>query len=70
MKKLSLEMLKLTSDEVLQRGQMKMITGGERYRCTCTDSVGSYTGNYSSYDAAMSSALTWCASNHANCAIA
>jgi hypothetical protein len=28
MKKLSLEMLKLTSDEVLQRSQMKKITGG------------------------------------------
>ncbi len=28
MKKLSLEMLRLTSDEVLQRSQMKKITGG------------------------------------------
>ena len=28
MKKLSLEMLKLTSNEVLQRSQMKKITGG------------------------------------------
>jgi len=28
MKKLSIEMLRLTSDEVLQRSQMKKITGG------------------------------------------
>jgi hypothetical protein len=28
MKKLSLEMLRLTSDEVLERSQMKKITGG------------------------------------------
>jgi len=28
MKKLSLEMLRLTSDEVLQRSQMKKISGG------------------------------------------
>lgn len=33
MKKLSLEMLRLTSEEVLQRSQMKKITGG--YGGTC-----------------------------------
>jgi hypothetical protein len=38
MKKLSLEMLRLTSDEVLGRSQMKKITGGyggtgNKYKC-------------------------------------
>jgi hypothetical protein len=33
MKKLSLEMLRLTSDEVLQRSQMKKITGGYGSSC-------------------------------------
>ncbi|WP_373521951.1 hypothetical protein [Aquiflexum sp.] len=38
MKKLSLEMLRLTSDEVLGRSQMKKITGGSgncKWICTC-----------------------------------
>ncbi len=35
MKKLSLEMLRLTSDEVLKRSQMKKITGGYTYTCHC-----------------------------------
>lgn len=44
MKKLSLEMLRLTSDEVLERSQMKKITGGyggagEQYKC-CTMNAG------------------------------
>lgn len=46
MKKLSLEMLRLTSDEVLQRSQMKKITGGyggiEWSLCTCTIGGSSY----------------------------
>ena len=37
MKKLSLEMLRLTSDEVLGRSQMKKITGGQSWICTCGD---------------------------------
>ena len=36
MKKLSLEMLKLTSNEVLQRSQMKKITGGYGDSGSCT----------------------------------
>lgn len=38
MKKLSLEMLRLTSDEVLGRSQMKKITGGYQgaWVCTCS----------------------------------
>jgi hypothetical protein len=67
MKKLSLEMLRFTSGEVLQRSEMKKITGGGRWKCVCSGSPGTYTGTYSSYDAAMSSALTWCASNYATC---
>ncbi|WP_083836489.1 hypothetical protein [Nitritalea halalkaliphila] len=35
MKKLSLEMLRLTSDEVLGRSQMKKITGGYGTSGTC-----------------------------------
>ncbi|MCL6258544.1 hypothetical protein M3O96_05560 [Aquiflexum sp. TKW24L] len=36
MKKLSLEMLRLTSDEVLQRNQMKHIVGGtSTWHCRC-----------------------------------
>jgi hypothetical protein len=35
MKKLSLEMLRLTSDEILGRSQMKKITGGQSWICTC-----------------------------------
>jgi natural product precursor len=35
MKKLSVEMLRLTSDEVLGRSQMKKITGGRSWICTC-----------------------------------
>jgi natural product precursor len=35
MKKLSLVMLRLTSDEVLDRSQMKKITGGYDFQCHC-----------------------------------
>jgi hypothetical protein len=34
MKKLSLEMLRLTSEEVLERSQMKKITGGYGESCS------------------------------------
>jgi natural product precursor len=37
MKKLSLEMLKLTLDEVLDRSQMKNILGGAYWKCHCGD---------------------------------
>lgn len=39
MKKLSIEMLRLTSEEVLERSQMKKITGGYgggKYKCCTT----------------------------------
>ncbi|TDK51100.1 hypothetical protein [Algoriphagus formosus] len=38
MKKLSLEMLRLSTNEILERSQMKKITGGNGngfYQCTC-----------------------------------
>ena len=35
MKKLSLEMLKLTSKEVLERSQMQKVLGGQFYNCRC-----------------------------------
>lgn len=35
MKKFNLEMLRLTSDEVLGRSQMKKITGGTAWHCQC-----------------------------------
>ncbi|TVP48261.1 MAG: hypothetical protein EA341_11070 [Mongoliibacter sp.] len=47
MKKSSLEMLRLTSDEVLGRSQMKKITGGARFTCSCSDGSTSWDGNYS-----------------------
>lgn len=37
MKKFSLEMLRLTSDEVLGRSQMKKITGGYSTTLRCSD---------------------------------
>lgn len=48
MKKLSLEMLRLTSDEVLQRSQMKKITGGYGNCTVCYryNSSGQINGTY------------------------
>ena len=37
MKKLSLEMLRLSTNEILERSQMKMILGGQFWRCHCGD---------------------------------
>ena len=48
MKKLSLEMLRLTSDEVLERSQMKKITGGYGVGCSmwsCDTRFGCYQSN-------------------------
>jgi natural product precursor len=43
MKKLSLEMLRLTSEEVLERNQMAKITGGGYWRCSCSSSSPQFT---------------------------
>ncbi len=70
MKKLSLEMLRLTSDEVLQRSQMKKITGGygnHNYKCLCTGgSVGQWSGAYTGWGH-LNSILTHCSSGTGSC---
>lgn len=67
MKKLSLEMLGLTSDEILERSQMKKITGGARFSCTCTGSVGSWEGNYSSTQQIIDAIGENCSSGEGSC---
>lgn len=67
MKKLSLEMLRLSSEEVLGRSQMKSVIGGTRFRCTCYNSVGSWTGNYSDKATAEAQGGGDCASGVAQC---
>lgn len=67
MKKLSLEMLRLSSEEVLGRSQMKSVIGGARFRCTCYNSVGSWTGNYSDKATAEAQGGGDCASGIAQC---
>lgn len=72
MKKLSLEMLRLTSEEVLGRSQMKKITGGfgsVGVYCTCINSVGAWSGTYSSWGSAMNAAQYWCASGSGTCTL-
>ena len=65
MKKLSLEMLRLSSDEVLQRSQMKKITGGygcARVYCHCTDGgAGAWEGTYCSGQAVSGAIARNCA---------
>jgi len=60
MKKLSLEMLRLTSDEVLQRSQMKKIAGGygwSAYYCQCVSSPGTYSHPRTDYFWSMEYAM-------------
>ena len=67
MKKLSLEMLRLSSEEVLGRSQMKSVLGGARFRCTCYNSVGEWTGNYSDHSTAVAQGGQNCATGIAEC---
>jgi natural product precursor len=67
MKKLSLEMLKLSSEEVLERSQMKSVIGGARFRCNCYNSTGSWTGNYSDQATAEANGGGHCESGIAQC---
>jgi natural product precursor len=69
MKKLNLEMLRLTSADVLERSQMKKITGGygNSYYCHCIGSVGAWSGSYSSWGSAINSISTWCESGSGSC---
>ena len=67
MKKLSLEMLRLSTNEILERSQMKSVIGGARFRCTCYNSVGSWTGNYSDKATAEAQGGGNCATGIAQC---
>ncbi|WP_373523556.1 hypothetical protein [Aquiflexum sp.] len=68
MKKLSLEILGLTSDEVLGKSQMKKITGGsgncQRVYCHCTDGgAGAWEGTYCSAAEIQAAVSMYCASS-------
>jgi hypothetical protein len=69
MKKLSLELLKLTLDEVLERSQMKKITGGygsNPYYCACFlggSQTNGMVGYYNNQSHAVSMMLLRCSGN-------
>lgn len=67
MKKLSLEMLRLSTNEILERSQMKKITGGLKYRCTCSAGPGEWTANYSSDQQAWEALGEWCEGGMGSC---
>ncbi|MFC3416890.1 hypothetical protein [Algoriphagus hitonicola] len=67
MKKLSLEMLRLTSEDVLGSSQMKSIVGGGSFRCVCYNSKGSWTGTYSDQATAEAAGGGHCESGIAQC---
>lgn len=67
MKKLSLEMLRLSTNEILERSQMKAIVGGGRFRCNCVGSVGSWSGTYSDHSNAVAAGTQHCSSGVAEC---
>ena len=71
MKKLSLEMLRLTSDEVLQRSQMKKITGGYSHTCYCGNVNNPTSGSFfvwaGSTNEALATALAQCQSHPVTC---
>jgi natural product precursor len=68
MSKFNLNKLKLSANEVLERSQMKKITGGYgTYRCVCSGSVGSWTGTYASSGDAYAAGTIHCASAVATC---
>jgi hypothetical protein len=67
MKKLSLEMLRLSTHEILERSQMKSIIGAGRFRCVCVGSVGSWTGSYSDEANAVAAGTQHCSSGVAEC---
>jgi hypothetical protein len=70
MKKLSLEMLRLSTSEILERSQMKRITGGYtagNYMCRCKDIPGEWRAWYSSQSAANGSIGPNCGSGGGYC---
>lgn len=50
-------MLRLTSDEVLERSQMKKITGGYAYTCYCGNSSNPTSGGFYVWAGNTTSAL-------------
>ena len=60
-------MLRLSSEEVLGRSQMKSIVGGGRFRCVCYNSTGSCTGTYSDKATAEAAGGGHCESGIAQC---
>jgi natural product precursor len=69
MKKLSLEIL--TSDEVLQRSQMKKITGGYGYTCFCGNFTNPTSGSFHVWAGnnidALDTAHAQCGSHSVSC---
>lgn len=67
MKKLSLEMLRLSSNEVLERSQMKKITGGygtTMVSCTCSTSGGGSSSATCTSDLAGDGTNRCCSTNY------
>jgi len=63
-------MLRLTSEEVLQRIQMKKISGGYggvSVHCTCHGNVGNWWGTYSSWGAIQSAISAYCGIGNGTC---
>jgi natural product precursor len=69
MKKLNLEMLRLSTNEILERSQMKKITGGYGIYvyCHCTGSPGAWGATYNSWDEIRAAVEYWCASGAGYC---
>lgn len=71
MKKLNLEKLKLSAEDVMQRNQMTTIYGGSdncpRYQCQCNGSVGTWQGTYCSAQEIVDAIQYWCASEQGGC---
>jgi natural product precursor len=55
------------NDFALSKAEMINVLGGARYRCTCYNSTGSWTGNYGSQADAVAQGGQWCATGIAEC---
>ncbi|WP_439487343.1 TIGR04149 family rSAM-modified RiPP [Algoriphagus sp.] len=51
----------------LSKSEMKKVIGGRMYVCECYNSVGRWTGNYSSHADAVAAGGEWCATGIAEC---
>jgi len=54
-------------NSTLLKSEMKLILGGGSYKCTCIDSVGTWSGNYGSLADAEASGGQNCSSGAAKC---